>query len=305
MPKSFSDSDKARWLEQYEKGESEKAIARSAKCDVRTVKRALQELQLRQDAKVARVELVKDALRRHQDALLGQLDSIISTLTFPSEDWEVLAWLGGEGSILQPPQRRANRTRQGGNLAPARKGSRPIASGSVLRDHLKNDRLWKVLAWRSAAAEEDKDARMDFQMKVVAVLEKKTGLKVTDNVDGPPPFLYSYTAGDLVYRTVLRRSLGNRETPDLDAQVVIDQKQGAVKYRGLVLAQAPEQEEKVRDEILKAVKDLEASGEAARVVAAHRKLKEETGKARLVAEQIRSLGMIPGLCEICRRLGLR
>jgi hypothetical protein len=57
--------------------------------------------------------------------------------------------------------------------------------------------------------------------------------------------------------------------------------------------------------VLEALRELEVSPETTRVVQTYQLLKAATENAQQTAEQVRSLGMIPGLCEICRRLGLR
>ena len=92
MPRKFLDTDKRKWLNLYESGKTEIWIARErAKCDPRTVKRGIEEARRKQDARVARAELIKDALRKHQDSLLEELDKILAALTVPSEDFVALS----------------------------------------------------------------------------------------------------------------------------------------------------------------------------------------------------------------------
>jgi hypothetical protein len=296
MPRTIQQSEKLRWLEKYEQGKSEKQIATEARCDVRTVRRAIQELRLRQEAKLARVELVKDALRRHQDALLRDLDEIISLLLrLPEEDASRVAWYRWEDSGLAVAR----------ELRDVHRKARPLAAASPLRDHLKNDRLWKVIARWGRAAEEHERAQAALQIKTTDLLEKKTGLRLLSKSGTEASFLYPHTAGELVYRTALQRAFGRKEDPELNAELVVDSKRGQVTWRGRIVAEARGREEQVRDAVLEALRELEVSPETTRVVQTYQLLKAATENARQTAEQVKSLGMIPGLCEICRRLGLR
>jgi len=295
MPRTIEQSEKVRWLEQYEQGKSEKQIAGVARCDVRTVRRAIQELRFRQEAKLARVELVKNALRRHQDALLRDLDEIISRLKLPEEDASRVAWYRWEDSGLAVAR----------ELRDVHRKARPLAAASPLRDHLKNDRLWKVIAQWGRAAEEHERAQVALQIKTTDLLEEKTGLRLLSKRGTEASFLYPHTAGEVVYRTALQRAFGRREDPELDAELVVDSQCGEVKWRGTIVAEARGHEQQVRDGVLEALRALEVSPEATKVVQTYQLLKAATENARQTAEQVRSLGMIPGLCEICRRLGLR
>ena len=82
MPKKFLDTDKRKWLKLYEDGKTEIQIAKEyAKCDLRTVRRGIEEARHKLDVKVARAELLKEALRKHQDSLFKELDEIIHRIT--------------------------------------------------------------------------------------------------------------------------------------------------------------------------------------------------------------------------------
>ena len=100
MPKKFDDAKKREWLEFYDHGRSEKWIANRAKCDIRTVKNAINGARLKRDVAIARIELVKDALHNHQKELLEELSQIKAGLVVPDKDFAVLSWSRGKDSIL-------------------------------------------------------------------------------------------------------------------------------------------------------------------------------------------------------------
>ncbi len=305
MPRKFLDTDKGKWLDLYESGKTEIWIARErAKCDPRTVKRGIEEARRKQDARVARAELIKEALRKHQDSLLEELDKILSALTVPAENFAVLSWHHNDESIFTKPEAASNE-QQTSDVSESRRASRR-EGGTVrelLKQHLKNDRLWKVLAqWEKAYAAHLAE-RKEFQLKMVTLLEDKTGCKLVDN-DVPKPFLYSYTAGDLFFKAALQHAFGIHGGINLESDMVADTARGDIRYHGSILAEAPGNVERIKVKLLDALQELKASADVIPVVDTYEALKEITTRVGQVVEQIKLLGLIPGQCEICRRLGM-
>lgn len=298
MPKKFSDIDKRKWLELYDGGRSETWIAKQhAKCDLRTVRRGIEEARRKQDGVVARRELLKDALRKHQDALLEELDRILLALYLPTQDYVLLPWHHGGDSILTESENDVS------TLA-AVPESREETVRRLLKDHLKNDRLWKVLAqWRKMYAAH-LIARTVLQRKIVAVIQDKTGYRLVNSNNVPRPFLYSYTTGDLFFRAVLQHAFGAKKSIDLENDIAANTASGDVRYDGLILAEAPGNEEKIKSNLLDAFMELRGASEAVSVVDTNKALEEATMRVGQVVEQIKLLGLIPGQCEICRRLGM-
>jgi len=172
----------------------------------------------------------------------------------------------------------------------------------LLKQHLKNDRLWKVLAQWEKTYAVHLAARIALQIKTVAILEEKTGYKLVDRKD-IPPFLCSYTTGDLFYKTTLRGAFGVGSRIDFEKDIVVGA--GQIGYPGLILVEVtPGDEEKTKVNLLAAYKQLEESPEVSPVVETYTTLKDAAMRVRQVAEQIKLLGLIPGQCEICRRLGI-
>jgi hypothetical protein len=304
MPKKFLETDKREWLEFYESGKTETWIAKEhAKCDIRTVRRGIEEARRKQDAKVARAELLKEALRKHQDSLLEELEKILSALIVPSEDFAALSWYRNGDSIFTRLEILAERGEVGEISEPAKATrSQEDTLRRLLKQHLKNDRLWKVLAQWEKAYAAHLAARIAFQLKTVAILEEKTGYKLVDEKD-IPPFLCSYTTGDLFYKTTLRDSFGVGSRIDLKKDIVVGT--GEIRYLNLILAEVnPGNEEKTKVNLLAAFEQLGESTEVSSVVETHITLKDAVMRVGQVAEQIKLLGLITGQCEICRRLGI-
>lgn len=304
MAKKISIVEKRMWLEEYERGKSEAAIVSREHRDTRTVNKALDDARRERDARFARAELMKEALRGHQDALREELNRIVNNLGTSPGDFAPLSWHEGDNSILAVVSREKSGYGAGLASGVGRPSEAAITVRDLLRQHLKNDKLWKLLLqWERAYASHIAD-RIALQKKLVSLLEKKTGYRLVDKAGRPGPFLYSYTAGPALYEASLASALGFRDSSDLEEDIVVDAQAGAVKYRGSILAQAPGKEENCRNGILIAYRGLLESAELQRIVDSHEQLDSWAVRARQATDEVALLGYIPGQCRVCKRLGM-
>ena len=293
MPKKISLMEKRGWLDSYESGKSIGSIATKARRDVRTIKKGIDDARRETDARSARAELLKEALHKHQSSLLRMLDEILAFVVLPAGDSIVLSW---ELSVLKTSPAAAANPAAGIELRPA---------WSLLQEHLKRDPLWRMFAdWQKAYAAHW-EAKIAFQRKTVALLEEKTGYKVVDAGDASsPPFIYIYTAAPLLFEVAIRRVIGMSERTDPLDRIAADPANGEVRYGGSVLANVPGKEEECKRNLLAALRELQKSSEAVRVASTYKAAYEQMMKTRKAAEEISLLGLVPGQCRICRRLGL-
>jgi hypothetical protein len=305
MPKKFSIADKHKWLEQYESGKSEASIANGSKCDLRTVRRGIEEARRARDAQVARIDLLKQAVLKHQESLLNKTGEILSTLTMPAHDWAVLSWHENIESVLSESDLDMEDSEE--DEASDHLKDFDVQADmveSMLQQHLRGDRLWKTLAWREKAYSSHRLARIALQYKVVSLLEEETGYKLETRGDVPPPFLYSYTAGDLLYRMTLAHAFGDSKNDAWQDEIIADTSAGSVKYRNMILAEVPGKADKCRKNMLSAFRKMLLLAEVTRVVNTYKESEESTFKAKQAVEEIRLLGLVPGVCKTCRRLGM-
>lgn len=300
MPRKFEDAKKREWLELYDQGKSEKWIAARAECDVRTVRKAINEARLKRDVVVARMDLIKDALRKHRDSLLEEIERIMSDLVMPPKDLAVLSWQCGKNSVF-------NDTDEQIELGSSQDG----AMRRLLKEHLKNDKLWRKLAqWQKARASH-LAARAAFQRKAAALLQEKTGYRLIDG-DRPAPFVCSYTAGPLIYKAAIDKAFVTAEkkaresaVKNIEPAISVNTENGDVSYENRFrLAVAPGNEYKTKQHLLDALEDLAKSHEVEAVMETYQALEQTMIRARHVVEDIKLLGLVPGQCEICRRLGM-
>ncbi len=306
MPKRFSEKDKRDWLELYETGKSETWIVRErAHCDPRTVKRGIDEARRRRDANMARVELVKDALRTHHDDLLGELQHMLSSLTMPPVDFTVLSWHHNGVSIFTVDDKTKEMNQKESTITVTEKVIIDrSAKRDLLKEHLKDDRMWKILAQFKRDYDENAQARVTLQRKIVNIVEKQTGYKFDDGNKLSTNFIYSYTTGDLFFKSILQKAFGVRRTVNLENDIYADVSRGTVQYHGSTLAEVVGNEEGCKKNLLIALRKLQHSKEIRQVVETNKALAESNEKAKQAVELLMLLNFVPGQCQVCRRLGI-
>ena len=294
MPKRFSIVDKRRWLEKHESGKSEPSIAREAGCDARTVKKGIDEARREVYARTARAELLKEALRKHQASLLGTLEQLLSSLNVSRDDLPFLKWNTSNFIAVE------------GEFSPDVALSVEYGSEwNLLKEHTKRDSLWKVYDRRQRAIAAHLKAKVALQHKTVSLIEEKTGYKVVDDGQAiSPPFVRISATGSLFFEVAIRRILGIRDDRNLDKEIVTDTASGEVKHVAITLAKAPGKEAECKDNLLTALRELEQSSEALDVSNTYKVLEESNARARKAVEEMLLLGLVPGQCRICRRLGM-
>jgi len=306
MPKRFSETDKRKWLKLYETGKSEKWIARErAHCDPRTVKRGIDEARRRRDANVARLELVKDALRKHHDDLLDELQNILSSLTMPPVDLAVLSWYHDGDSIFTVADKTKEMNQKESTITVTKKvNTGRITKRDLLKEHLKNNRLWKMLAQRERDYNDNTQARVALQHKIVNIIEKQTGYKFDDGNKLSTNFICSYTTGDLFFKLILQKAFGVRRPITLEEDIYADVSRGKVQYHGSILAEAAGNEEGCKENLLIALRKLQRSKEMNKVVEKQKALTESNETAKQVVELLLLLNLVPGQCQVCQLLGI-
>jgi hypothetical protein len=306
MPEKISIIEKREWLEDYESGKSELDIARSKNRDTRTVKKALDDARRDRDARYARSELMKDALRSHQDALKKELMGLIKSLESHRNDFAPLSWNQGVKSIFTWDGRVEDLGYITGFSARRRGGNIKAVPTSIdlLRQHLKGDKVRNTLIQWEKAYLSHIAARVSLQRKVMAILRDKTGYELFDKPSEPPPYLFSYTAGSILYQDIVGLAVGLHTKSDLEKDIIADSQDGTVKYHGSILARAPGKERSCRDHILEAYRELLKSAEYRLAGNSYQELDKLAVKAMQAIEEIVLLGYIPGQCRVCQRLGM-
>lgn len=305
MPKKIYPNEMREWLEQYDSGQSEAEIAKSAHRDVRTVKKRIGQARREREAFGARVELLKTALKNHQDRLLNSVKEVEPALVLPSRD------LWSSYAQISPSSPRGfidcTATYTAGKGWTVALSVESKTEWGLVQEHLKGDPIWASLAaWRRALGAHI-EAMINIEAKCADLLMEKTGYKLVPQSMGrsvEPPFLYSWGTVYLIYHSILDRAPGIEQAIKLEDALVADTENGVVWYARNKIADVPGEEERCKANILAAVKELLQTTEATKVGQTHKELEEAITKAKRAVEEILLLELVTGECRVCRRLGV-
>ncbi len=305
MAKKISIEMKRRWLEKYEKGVTVQSLAKGNNCDTRTVQKALNDARRERDARYARSELMKEALHNHQDMLKNELNNILKSLEIPRVDYVPLSWSQGDNSIFSPPiENSGSKYILGIARFPGKPREAITSVTELLRQHLKNEKAWKLLTQCDKTHAEHLADREAFQRQVKYTLETITGHDFSDKDIKPERFLYSYVIGPSVYSSILGVFLEGRSKDQFESDIKIDIKSGSVKYQGSTMAEVRGNEEKCRKNIIIGLEELLESEELKKVQTSSALLKQIYNKSKQLVDEVLMLGYIPGSCRVCQRLGM-
>ena len=300
MPKKISSNEMRDWLDRYDSGESEAAIAKAVHRDTRTVKKCLAQARREGEAHGARVELLKNALKQHQDRMLKAIKEVESALVMPSNDlWRgynqtsLPSQLGFIGSTL---------TFKEGEGWTVHLAVEDKPEWELIKEHLKGDLIWAGLnAWKKAF-KSHVEARVNLEHQCTDLIRKRKFAQ--------PPFLDFYTSLVFIYQAILHKALGTKPQKEFEEMIAIDTEKGELTA-GLgwgdkppIVTKVPGEEERFKANLLTALEDLLISEETKKVQSTYHDLEDAIKKAQRAVNEILLLEMIPGECRVCRRLGV-
>ena len=307
MPKKISITDKREWLRRYENGETEIQIRNSlpekSRYDLKTIKSGIESARFEKAASSALDSLIRDSLRKHQDDLLGVVNNILSALVLPDRylpSGKIIEGKHTKSIPIELPESQVFYDINKG-LVLALKDEDSFLWG-LLWEHMRHDNLRKKLNdWKSAVTSHFL-ARNMLALEIENLLKTKTGYEIIDNGERLP-VLYLHTVERFIQQ-VTNISLGGSQRKALEDLLIVNTRDGIVLLVNDTLARCPGTEEECKQNVLDAVKAAIKSKEATRVSETYYQIDKPMKKVRDILEEITSLGMIPGKCRVCRRMGL-
>ena len=175
----------------------------------------------------------------------------------------------------------------------------------LLEEHLgKRDPMWAALEKWKKAMLAHLQARMALRSETESLLKSKTGYRLVEEATAPP-FLYSDTVVPLLYREALNIAFETASETSLEKRIKVDKGSGEVRYdAGTILAKAPGAEEKCESNIVAAFGELTESAGLKRTVESYHEIEKPMAALKRAAEEIDLMGIVPGRCRICRRIGI-
>jgi hypothetical protein len=180
----------------------------------------------------------------------------------------------------------------------------------LLNEHLRStDPLKKTFSsWKKSLASHIQ-ARIDFKRKLAAALIRETGLKILErpsvelkDINSEAPFIDPY-AVDVLTQELLSRLINPHEAIDFPDIITIAD-DGRIRYSNApLMAYTPQYPDKCKAGILRVIYQRDISHDMG-LIDTYRTMEEATGKAKRAVQELLLLGLVPGRCRICRRLGM-
>lgn len=302
MPQRVSPSEIAHWVELFESGQSISSIAKATKKDPRTVQNNVEAALRQRDVKAAHRRLVEDALRQHQEDLMGVVREVAAALDPLRPQIYLAIGLEEIGTMgIGPPLL----VRGASGFESLRLAVEDRRTWALLEEHLRTDQLWpRFSKWKRASL-----ATMNVGLRFLGTIrqraEEATGLQIEAAPGLEPCLLPAYPW--LLFQSVLPARQATEE-PLLEAEAVSIGAHGTLRYDGggysLELARVPGKEEEVKATMRALLKGIPDWPEAVAFREARETVEIPTRELRRTLEEIQLTHYIAGKCKVCRRLGV-
>jgi hypothetical protein len=304
MPKQIPMSEKREWLNAYDEGKPAAIIARERKRALKVIKRGIEEARAERDGAAARAEIVKEALIKHQQQLMGIVDRLFKATEIPPADLEVHEDRNGALAPIQLPYSRIIYAPEEGLTVEL--SDENTSLWRLLKEHLARDRIWSAIRnWKEAMISYFR-ARFDLESAVKMLIERKTGFRVSAAPPGDkePDVVYDFTV-KLFCTVQTHKALGiPDETNPQDRIVAGDD--GYVRHGagGSELAYCPGKQNECREALITVFNKISDLPEMEKVINTEIELKNVSSKLKRSLEDILLMGLVPGRCRICSRISL-
>lgn len=304
MPKQIPMSEKREWLKAYDEGKPAAEIARVKKRALKVIKRGIEEARAERDGAAARAEIVKEALIKHQQQLLGIVDRLFQATEIPPADLELGYEKSGALAPTPLPYSRIIYTPEKGLTVELSDENTTL--WELLKEHLTRDRIWSTIRkWKEALISHIR-ARTELELAIKILIERKAGYRVNAASfgDKKPDVVYELTV-KLFYVVQIRKALGILdETNPQDRIIASDD--GYVRHGegGSEMAYCPGKQNECREALITVFNKILDLPEMKKVTTTEIELRNASSKLRKPLEDIRLMGLVPGRCRICSHISL-
>jgi hypothetical protein len=304
MPKKLPMSEKREWLKDFDEGTPAAEIAKERKRAPKVIKRGIEEARAERDGAAARAEIVKEALIKHQQHLLGIVDRLFKAAEIPPADLELRREKSGALTPIQLPYSRIIPTPEKGLTVEL--PDENTALWGLLREHLARARVWSAIRnWREALISHIR-ARTELELAIKMLIESETGCRVSAASPGDkkPSAVYDSTV-KLFYTVQIRKALSIPDGTNPQDRIVAGD-DGYVRHGegGSEMAYCPGKQDECRKALISAFKKIPDLPQIERVVTTEIVLKSAISKLKRPLEDFQLMGLIPGRCRICSRISL-
>lgn len=301
MSRKISLKDKKEWLSMFEEGKTEAQIARILKRDPRTITKGIEEAIKDRRLTHAEDDLLRDALRGHQEQLQGVLEGIRSIFAMPSSSLELLE---DESGIPAPISISSALVKfKSNDFVLIEITNENDLKWELLHEHLKQDHLWdSINQWRTALIDYFCSI-WQFKKMIRNRLEEATGIKLVIH-PGSKVAEYLLPEGiNLIFEVKMKEILNPPDQTNLEDTVFAGDDKflrngvGGARY---VYCETKTEYKNKFIEVLSAFSSLPEANEMKSI---HERLAWISQKAKREVEEIQLLNLVQGRCRVCRRLG--
>jgi DNA-directed RNA polymerase subunit L len=304
MPKQIPMSEKKEWLLEYDDGKPSAEIAREKQRALKVIKRGIEEARAERDGAAARAEIVKEALIKHQQQLMGIINRLLEATEPPPADMEIRRERSGAIAPIPIPAGRILYTPSQGLTVELSDENKTL--WELLKQHLTRDRIWSAIRnWKEALTNRTK-ATIAVETGIRMLIEIETGLRVTEGQSPDDNTGYVYSQAVKLFFTVnIRKTLGISDETNPQERMVATE-DGYVRHGevGSELAYCPGKQNECREALLRAFEKIHDMSEIKKVITTEAELKSVSGKLKRILEDIKLMGLVPGRCRICSRISL-
>jgi hypothetical protein len=299
--KKVSVIEMREWLYQYELGKSKKAIANDTERDERTIDKYLAQARKEADLRAARKELLTRVLMTHNNELLAVVKNIVVALQVPVSQLELRQDDNGNWFEIPFPAAKAYPESDGTRIVLQDENTK---RWKLLSEHLGSETLLLKLAnWKKAMASHI-DFRKALKVKLIELMQGKTGLSVIkESYDKPTtPVLYQ-AVGDILVPVYINRAFSIPDGTDPEHNLKIDiggyvSLLGTGTYLGWLSTEGG----KLLDKMIEALYELGQSQEFLELESNYPSINRVTNELQDEFEDLTLLGYIAGRCSVCEKL---
>lgn len=304
MPKKIPMREKRGWLNDFDEGKPAAEIARERKRALKVIKRGIEEARAEHDGAAARAEIVKEALINHQRQLLGVVDRLFKATEIQTADLELRYEKSGALAPIQLPSGRIIYTPEKGLTVELSDENTPL--WRLLKEHLARDRLWSTIRnWEEALISHTR-AIFELESAIKMLIERETGCRVSTASTGDKESnIVYYLTVKLFFTVQTHKALDIPDGTNLQERMVAGD-DGYIRNGegGSKLAYCPGKQNECWEALLVVINKIPDLPEMKKFITTEAELKNMNSKLKRPLEDIRLMGLIPGRCRICSRVGL-
>jgi hypothetical protein len=304
MPKKISMSEKRVWLKDLDDGKPAAEIARERKRALKVIKRGIEEARAERDGAAAHAEIVKEALMKHQQQLMGIVDRLFGATEIPPAALELRYEKSGALAPTPLTYSKIIYTHEKGLTVEL--PDENTALWKLLKEHLTRDRIWSTIRnWKEAMISHMR-ARIELESAIKMLIEREIGCRVnvTSTGNKEADTVYDLTV-KLFYTVQIRNALDIPDGTNLQERMVASD-DGYIRNGegGSELAHCPGKQNECREALLVVLNKIPDLREIGRVISTKAELEKISNKLKRPLEDIRLMGLVPGRCRICSRISL-